>query len=932
MQERVNDILKSEYFKVENKHFDLLQMKEYYFLYFSNKDYNIQQVINRSTLNKILNYLSTDEEEKLSYITVAITQDNNIQNSGLSYCSIKRIMQFHGKHNFLEKINFSLILEKIIKYDHNHKKLESYISFRKETNFSKNKKSLNYYRESIDQKLIPARVDNPFQSKSRISIISYENERCSDVKSKTLERTVSEEQFLSVAKINNINTEKITEVNHIVFDEVEAAQIIQDFIRSNNKKDSTWNIINDNNESTKNNDKRKLPESKIKVSSQQNDKIDGHNNINNLTSKPKIPVNTQKITNPTIVSPKPNLIVNNVTQNTNIEIHSEPTALPITPISVQNEPINLQLEPTLPITDAITQIAEPLNSNQLITPMTAIKEKIRDIVLINDIINSVFTKETKEFIIIEEPPSPTEILTPTKINSDYINNSTTKSLPIEQENESKNEITTKISKITCSIHGLSYIKISNTFYIICQKCNNNNNLISEINKTTKCENDERDSNFFCNTCNIFICTKCFAKQHKHHDSMIISQQVEKFMRIKEQKYNTMPLLIEKLKESTNKISNTHNKIIEIKEINKKIISNVINQSKNDIQSKLESMKLSYFNQLEHLLISEFKQPDSNKLENDEVEILNFDNIRNRISNINLYTNEIDSLLYKSNIIHNIDTINKLFIHKQELNDKAQPITHNSRLNLINETLLINDLNKNKVKNNSSFNEILKENQRVCSLLTTTIKSISTLYFNSPSFFLRRFDSFSIDEIKYFNKTSIMIRSKNTILVKGIKICGLKIKSIDKLKLITGEIESSKLSIPIQVIVKKVKKDGDITNDYSIIHEAFIKPIISEEDPTFSLYFTEPLLCIGFEGSIEADESILIEVVNKSNEQYLNLYTGIVPKYHYENNIQILFDNYYDPILKHHKTNLIYFDKSEIESDFTEISKGIISDLIYSRVE
>ena len=43
------------------------------------------------------------------------------------------------------------------------------------------------------------------------------------------------------------------------------------------------------------------------------------------------------------------------------------------------------------------------------------------------------------------------------------------------------------------------------------------------------------------------------------------------------------------------------------------------------------MKLSYFNQIGHLLISEFKQSDLNRLENDEVEILNFENIRNKIS-------------------------------------------------------------------------------------------------------------------------------------------------------------------------------------------------------------------------------------------------------------------------------------------------------------
>lgn len=401
-------------------------------------------------------------------------------------------------------------------------------------------------------------------------------------------------------------------------------------------------------------------------------------------------------------------------------------------------------------------------------------------------------------------------------------------------------------------------------------------------------------------------------------------------------------------------------------------------------NKLKFVNKSNNKEDDNYNIEHFKKAkyDSDKIKNLE------DSIKSIIENQSLFYSNNDNSkkdVY-TNLINqqaSINLIKNIINEKKTISNALLSINSNKDFkNKNNKTELIL---KNKKKYN---NKVLSLKRDVCNyiefLSETVVNSEQSNCFNN-TYYIRRFIDFNLNpDISYFKSTGISIRTDLDVTIKGITICGMYVSNLEKIKLTTNEIKPEEISIPIEIIVKQItvnenadrkslsinnsnksyytesnkeskKNDSTINYNENILlkQSALLKPIISDFDPVFSIKFNKEIKCIGCidKQTIKTDNSIVILVKNLSSKDYVKLYTGkaaIKTNYNRDSirnsnnndnqNIQILCDNetnmninndYIDNV--NARLNFFYIsNKGEFESDFSEMTKGIISDIIYSR--
>lgn len=152
----MNNIVKSNYINLKDKHLNILNINNYYIISINSSNSIKEITLNNKSVNKILNYISNIKENSIHYITIAIIDDTNSTLSnyeesipGLNYYSVNKIMKFHGKLNFISKIQYSIIFEKVAKYDLNHNRIDSVISFKKNTSDFNNNINNNHNKVSL---------------------------------------------------------------------------------------------------------------------------------------------------------------------------------------------------------------------------------------------------------------------------------------------------------------------------------------------------------------------------------------------------------------------------------------------------------------------------------------------------------------------------------------------------------------------------------------------------------------------------------------------------------------------------------------------------------------------------------------------------------------------------------------------------------------
>ncbi len=166
---------------------------------------------------------------------------------------------------------------------------------------------------------------------------------------------------------------------------------------------------------------------------------------------------------------------------------------------------------------------------------------------------------------------------------------------------------------------------------------------------------------------------------------------------------------------------------------------------------------------------------------EETELLSQDVVLSRLGNIKKILNDIESVSGSINKTSSFVDLKSFLTKFYEITESSQGI-FNLNEYILKEKDYITDINQNYKDHKEKAKDIINELEKQCLVIRNNLEYASDSGINSPSYLLRRFDSFDrSDEIYYFKQSHINIKSKNTILLRGLKLCGLKIQPIERLK-------------------------------------------------------------------------------------------------------------------------------------------------------
>lgn len=582
----------------------------------------------------------------------------------------------------------------------------------------------------------------------------------------------------------------------------------------------------------------------------------------------------------------------------------------------------------------------------------------------------------------------------------HILDSLTHSSFVKEEKENLNSKSTSgknntrekniIYSIRCKIHSEKNLKVLDK-KVICLVCGNSLFLEEfkqkpkEKPKRTTCDFDLKEAVFFCASCDRFLCKSCFARNHKSHKSNLISEMAPEIQNESTLRIKKLSQLREKLLTTMQTTSKDFNKINISKVSNSKVIKKGIDSISKEYKKYFDKLEGNFNTSLlDNMEIQDLRTPSSK--DNTRITLDEFQSNSNQTSTdstssssflqtFNKYSSKLNSITEFISIIKTLQENLKI----KSMEDIKQ--THSELVLLIKEvekfSIYLNneDSKSNNNKNDVDLKEMLKLNDKtsleMANNFTKNKQTIDNLikyfkylidsfyksanyFFSNPvspyTFFIRRFDSFSNEDIvRFFKRTSISVTSKDTIYIKGISLCGLKVNERERLRIVSGELNPEKLQRAIQIEVKEVIKcfngknssnNKDInnitnidslqssvsrdsmntmnTNSYDarsimndvvnnnnntpekgfnhggdtkyiesimVTQQAHIKPILNSINPVFSVMFQKPVECCGLEK--DKNRHIVITVTNLSDE-YVKMHTGNVPKSQSENNIQIIF--------------------------------------------
>ena len=476
-----------------------------------------------------------------------------------------------------------------------------------------------------------------------------------------------------------------------------------------------------------------------------------------------------------------------------------------------------------------------------------------------------------------------------------------------------------ILDIGCKTHGKTEIIIdTKTLRLVCKKCmesgvNTEDNLEALKGDTTSVGElnpsdflDEEDDFcymhttekiiFYCEDCKDLLCKMCFNQHRSHNTSMPEIVRENLILSFVED--------IQKLKLSTPKMEESIKAMGEINGQIKSYNSNIkiqLNKLNTNLDKTLkEKLKHNY---------DEFVQIFEN-IDKEVEESFNRLNIASkRCSKFILDISEIETniKMYKSNLklCEYIKRVSSVFNEAKRVSVECSSFLCTKLKNI--KTKGESELKKfTKLIENYSKKQRIYENSVINSTLTGA---------NCQSYRLRRFFKYSIEDLAYFRTSTVFLSANKKIIVTGIGICGL----------LKGKNDRN-LSINISINEISVNRTIDEGTKYEIsntLHteNSTLTSIINSYDPSLCFYLSKVI-------TLEPGSTYAITCLNlEKGSQYVELYRG---KVYFPSN-----SGSKEPVqdIKCNNTRIDFkFTPSKgVESDFNELSMGIISDVIYSPV-
>ena len=508
--------------------------------------------------------------------------------------------------------------------------------------------------------------------------------------------------------------------------------------------------------------------------------------------------------------------------------------------------------------------------------------------------------------------------------------------PLESYNDKKEE-NTKISKdekniinsfeneekycplksALCKIHGKSYLKVNNSFQIICEKCIEENKIsqlkiINNYNEKNIDDEEEKKrfncfehqnikGSFYCDDCKEFICKMCFAdihREHKCHLPRIIRNEFDDYIN---KEIDNSSKLGPILNDSVNNVKKIYDSLKEQKDNILKIPKNVMKVVSLNNEKEIEEIKKK---------IKEKFIGIDNDINDD---FLTFKNIKEKgkkfLEILDKISNEINS---KNN--------NYIICgyHKEKtkfLNEISNFL--NSSFNFIN--IRLKSTNSKYLENEEKIeNSLNLMNKEIINYEKSSISAISTGRENRNIVFLR-YSRFVHRQISYFKNSLIGFASNDNIFLTGLVICGLYIKRKNKNNIDeqsnnnSNENFSEIIKIPIQITVSTMI--NKVEGEKLFSQKSELTNVKSEDDKGIIIHFEKGV-------KIAKEKLYLIKVENLSENIYTDIWLGSIGKNYKKSNFQVI---------RCHNTGIQFLFKKtkEIQTDFDEFEEGIIDGILYS---
>lgn len=428
------------------------------------------------------------------------------------------------------------------------------------------------------------------------------------------------------------------------------------------------------------------------------------------------------------------------------------------------------------------------------------------------------------------------------------------------------------------------------------------NIDSSINELN-CEiHASAKGDFFCINCRQIICKHCFVNNHKTHNSNVPGEIIKSVLDKLNNSLSENDKQKSHLTDILNAINSQSKSLQHFQDDISKESQRFKNSISNEINSNLKALLLEYVSQ------------NFGKL-GTETEKL-YTKIDNTIAINKEFLDELGEIKEDVDKIEASDSKHKDYDLCKYIASELKDLNFLNSENKDNsaDNQLINQLESVKqsvhLTNNQfhvSFSGIEKDIQNYQNMVNESIN----LGASNMNFFLRRFNHFNHPDDKkslFFKKSYLKLAVEDDIYLSGINLCGLH----------KGE---KPINISIELLEISNNTRESLSSEHkSILKENFsLKAIQDEADPVSSYFFNLPVFIKSKDRA-----SYLLVIENLTSEQYVKIFTGnatLTDKFFYLQELQC-------------NTTEVKFTFSRpknINSDFDELTAGILSDVIFSVV-
>lgn len=404
--------------------------------------------------------------------------------------------------------------------------------------------------------------------------------------------------------------------------------------------------------------------------------------------------------------------------------------------------------------------------------------------------------------------------------------------------------------------------------------------------------------FYCDDCRYFICKQCFANSHRNHNSNLPNIIGQKFVENLHEFLSSVSAIKPKIDESLEDLKSVNAQFKNFREISIKRLK--------EISIKINSVCKQKFDHLLKEFSKLFMDIDS-EIENVWSRLLG---LQKKISKALLDYREFQTFFNNNSNPVEICAFKKL---KKKNFQEIVSILEDSK-NLINfKVPLIKIEAKEKM-------EVIKASiqafYKKIKIIEKSIENSISSGITNNSIILRRFIKYNRKGLSYYKSSSLFFHTEAPVFLTGLGLCGLYISSAKYLDKNIIENMSSRRSIQINITVSEFNNNYSSENKISETHS--LCGIVNKYDPTFTIYFKKII-------HVKALTNYIITITNVESNSYIDLWMGEVNKVYSDSMNQIITCN---------QSNIkFHFKPSEgIESDFNEFNMGIISNLIYSKIE